>query len=493
MKYYLLALFLGAISPLGFAPYDIWPLVFISISGLIYLINSKKTKNYFLMGFFFGIGFWGVGVSWVYVSIYYHGNQGFIGSFLITSLFIVYLSLFIGLSTYLFKLFKTNVKYINYLLVFPAAWVSCELLRSHFINGFPWLIMGSSLTGTHIDGWIPILGSYGTSLLLVIMSACLVLIIESTKRIELSPILLLLIIFISSFALNKVNWTKESFSIEASIYQPNFSLQDKWSLKGLRSTKSLIEDAILKANTNEFIFFPETTLITERKKLEPWISNIEKEARKKNISLISGIIASDLSQEGNLLQRYNRIQGFGSASGYYDKIQLVPFGEYIPFRKSFGEILDFMGINLIDTLKGQAYSTIKSGSIKISPSICYEIAFPNLVRKTAKNSDLLVTISNDTWFGRSIGPEQHLEIAQTRALEHQKSLIRATNSGISAIISREGKIEQRQNYFEEKNLEGKVMIYEGQTPYSLLGNMFIYVFLLLCYMYLIYYKRTNVT
>ena len=152
MKYYFLALFFGAISPLGFAPYDIWPLVFISISGLIYLINSKKSKNYFLMGFFFGIGFWGVGVSWVYVSIYYHGNQGFIGSFLITSLFIFYLSLFIGLSTYLFKLFKTNAKYINYLLVFPAAWVSCELLRSHFITGFPWLIMGSSLTGTHIDG-----------------------------------------------------------------------------------------------------------------------------------------------------------------------------------------------------------------------------------------------------------------------------------------------------------------------------------------------------
>ena len=170
----------------------------------------------------------------------------------------------------------------------------------------------------------------------------------------------------------------------------------------------------------------------------------------------------------------------------------MPFGEYIPFRKFLGEILDFMGINLIDTLKGQAYSTIKSGSIRISPSICYEIAFPNLVRKTAKNSDLLVTISNDTWFGRSIGPEQHLEIAQTRALEHQKSLIRATNSGISAIISRKGKILDKQVFFEEKELKNKVKIYAGNTPFSIFGNYLIYCYIVLIYMYLLFCKATNV-
>ena len=154
--------------------------------------------------------------------------------------------------------------------------------------------------------------------------------------------------------------------------------------------------------------------------------------------------------------------------------------------------IDFMGINLIDTLKGQAYSTIKSGSIKISPSICYEIAFSDLVRKTAKKSNLLVTISNDTWFGRSIGPEQHLEIAQMRALEHQMSLIRSTNSGISAIINKKGEIIDRVNHFQDYGLKENVYLYRGETPFRKFGNKPVYIILLMIFAILIYNKRTYV-
>ena len=111
------------------------------------------------------------------------------------------------------------------------------------------------------------------------------------------------------------------------------------------------------------------------------------------------------------------------------------------------------------------------GILKISPSICYEIAFDELIRKTARNSNILVTISNDTWFGRSIGPIQHLEIAQNRALEHNKPLIRSTNSGISAFISEKGKITEKQDYFEEKGLQKQVMLYSGHTFYANYGNM----------------------
>ena len=104
----------------------------------------------------------------------------------------------------------------------------------------------------------------------------------------------------------------------------------------------------------------------------------------------------------------------------------------------------------------------------------------------------MVTISNDTWFGSSIGPEQHLEIAQSRAQEHQKSLIRATNSGISAIIDRKGNVVNRQGFFEDKQIRESVSIYEGKTPFSVVGNYFIYGYIILIYMYLLLYKRTNV-
>ena len=253
----------------------------------------------------------------------------------------------------------------------------------------------------------------------------------------------------------------------------------------------MISSSISNAQEGEFIFFPETAIIFDREDLYTWISDIDKEAKSRNISLISGIIAKDI-QNPDLIERYNRIEGFGAIKGHYDKIHLVPFGEYIPLRSYLGKILDILGINFINTLPGESYSLLEAHNISISASICYEIAFSNLVRKTARKSNLLVTISNDTWFGASIGPEQHLEIAQSRAQEHQKSLIRATNSGISGIIDRKGNVVNRQGYFEEKQIKESVLIYEGKTPFSVVGNYLIYGYIMLIIMYLLLYKRTYV-
>jgi len=253
----------------------------------------------------------------------------------------------------------------------------------------------------------------------------------------------------------------------------------------------MINSSISNAQEGEFIIFPETAIIFDKGDLNTWFLDIEKEAKSRNISLISGIIAKDL-QNPSLLERYNRIEGFGAIKGHYDKIHLVPFGEYIPLRGFLDKFLDILGINLINTLPGESYSLLKADNIAISASICYEIAFSDLVRKTAKKGNLLVTISNDTWFGASIGPEQHLEIAQSRAHEHQKSLIRATNSGISAIIDRKGNVVNRQGFFENKNIKENVYIYEGKTPFSVIGNFSIYGYIMLIYMYLLLYKRTNV-
>ena len=491
MRFYLLAPITGIFFPLGFSPFDIWPLTIFSLSGLIYLLAKDKFARPFLIGFLYGLGMWGFGISWVYVSIHYHGNQGIISSFLITSVFVIFLSLYIGCSTYLYRIFETKVKSFNYLVIFPVIWVSFEVLRSYLFTGFPWLIIGTTLAGTSIGGWTPIIGTFSSSFLVLIISGCLILIYENKKRISFYPYFIILIILISSFTLNKIYWTKEIKTITTSIYQPNLTLRDKWSSEGVRFTMGLIEESISVAKDNEFIFFPETALILEKEKLEPWISNIEKDAIKRNISLISGIIARD-SDKKYSIERYNRIQGFGSIKGYYDKIHLVPFGEYIPLKRYVGKILDIIGINLLNTLAGKNFTNLIFGNVIISPSICYEIAFSDLVRKTTKSSNLLVTISNDTWFGSSIGPYQHLEIAQSRALEHQKSLIRATNSGISAIIKRNGKILKKQGFFKEKQLKGEVKIYEGRTPFSFVGNYVIYGFIIMIYMYLIYLKITYV-
>ena len=491
MRKYLLALFCGLLFPLGFAPFDYWPLTILSISLALYLVSEKVEKNTFLLGLFYGIGQWGFGISWVYVSIHYHGNQGILSSLFITTLFIFFLSLYSGLTFYLIKKLETSNKNLNYLLFFPVVWVTVEITRSFLFTGFPWLIVGTSLAGTSIGGWIPILGTYGVSILVVMIAGSLVLVFGNKKKIHWSPAFVIVIILLSSFTLNKISWTKASSTIQASIYQPNLTLKEKWSSEGVRQTMSMISNSISDAQEGEFIFFPETAIIFDKEDLHTWISDIEREAQSRNISLISGIIAKDL-QNPDLIERYNRIEGFGAIEGHYDKIHLVPFGEYIPLRSYLDKIFDILGINLINTLPGDSFNLLEGHNIAISASICYEIAFSDLVRKTAKKSNLLVTISNDTWFGASIGPEQHLEIAQSRAQEHHKSLIRATNSGISAIIDRKGNVVSRQEYFEDKQIKENVLIYEGTTPFSVIGNFLVYGYIILIYMYLLVYKRTNV-
>ena len=199
MSKYLLALFCGLLFPLGFAPFDYWPLTILSISLALYLVSERVEKNTFLLGLFYGIGQWGFGISWVYVSIHYHGNQGILSSLLITTLFIFFLSLYTGLTFYLIKKFRTGNKNLNYLLFFPVVWVTVEIIRSYLFTGFPWLIVGTSLAGTPMSGWIPILGIYGASILVVMISGSLVLLFRNRKKMLWSPALIIAILLVSSF------------------------------------------------------------------------------------------------------------------------------------------------------------------------------------------------------------------------------------------------------------------------------------------------------
>ena len=277
---------------------------------------------------------------------------------------------------------------------------------------------------------------------------------------------------VPSSVLKNIEWTIPDNELKVSLHQPNLTLEDKWSQFGVIKTHGMIQRAIDDATEGELIVFPETALILSEKDNKSFMEMINYKSLNKNLTLLTGIV----ERESNFKIR-NRLQSFGSVEASYDKVKLVPFGEFIPLERFLGGLLDIIGLNLTNTIPGTELNLINSPNIKISPSICYEIAFDRIVRKTAHNSNILITVSNDTWFGRSIGPEQHLEIAQNRALEHKKPLLRATNSGVSAIISHNGQVIEKQGYFEEKTLRGSIFLYIGNTFYSTYGNLPIILFI----------------
>ena len=319
------------------------------------------------------------------------------------------------------------------------------------------------LADTFIDGYTPIIGAQGNTFFIILLGVLISLIYDSfqQKRPALFSSFLFIIILIPSTLMRSIEWTSAEDNIQISLYQPNLTLSDKWSQFGILKTQGMIEQSIEDSEEGDLIVFPETALILSEKDNKPFMDLIKYKSSKKNLTLVTGIV----EREGNLRIR-NRLQAIGSIDTHYDKVKLVPFGEFIPFERYLGSLLDIIGLNLTNTVPGYEIKLINTGNLRISPSICYEIAFDELIRKTAKDSNILLTVSNDTWFGRSIGPIQHLEIAQNRALEHKKPLIRSTNSGISAIISRNGQIIEKQEYFEEKSIKGTVILYSGNTIYS---------------------------
>ena len=467
LKRRFLALICGLIFSLGFAPFDLWMLSILSVAILFQLVKDSSNKDAFLYGYIFGFGMWLTGISWLYVSIHYHGNIGIIGSSLLILIFISILSIYSGLLFLLSNLLRLSSPKFLILLTLPVSWVTIELIRSYLFTGFPWLISGTMLADTFIDGYTPIIGAQGNTFFIILIAVLISQLYDSLKqkRSALFPSILLIAIILPSTLLKSIEWTSSEDNIQISLYQPNLTLSDKWSKFGILKTQGMIEQSIETAEEGDLIVFPETALVLSEKDNESFMDLIHYKSSKKNLTLISGIV----EREGNLNIR-NRLQAFGSIETHYDKVKLVPFGEFIPLEGYLGSFLDIIGLNLTNTLPGYEIKPINTGKLRISPSICYEIAFDELVRKTAKNSNILLTVSNDTWFGKSIGPIQHLEIAQNRALEHKKSLIRSTNSGISAIISRNGEIIEKQDYFEEKTIKGRVILYSGDTIFSKYGN-----------------------
>ena len=482
---YIIAAFLGLLFSLGFAPNDLWFVSIFSITCLHFLIQETNKKELFCIGYSFGLGLWSLGISWMYVSIYFYGNLSFTISIFLTLIFIGILSIYSGVTLFLYHYLRSS-SLISIVFSLPIAWIIVEYLRTIFFTGFPWLISGTMLADTILDGWTPIIGAQGNSFLLLVLSSLLFLFISEFKKYKTALLSgsFIFLLLISGFSLKNIEWTSLEDSIIASVMQTNLDLDDKWSAKGVKETKNMMQMALDNAEEGEIIVFPETALIFSESEIKDWLDYIKLKAELKEVTLITGIIERE---EGFKVR--NRILGLGMANSHYDKVKLVPFGEFIPFEALTGKLFDILGLRLTNTVPGEEINTINAGNIRISASICYEIAFSELIRKTALESNLLVTISNDTWFGSSYGPIQHLEIAQNRALEHKKTLLRSTNSGISAFISRNGEIIEKQGYFEDKLLKKEINLYTGETFFAKYGNLPLFIILSAIFIYLLNLRR----
>ncbi len=461
----------GALAPLALAPVSIWPLAPLSIILFwLSLQTCTSTRQASLTGFAYGLGYFGVGVSWVFVSMVDHSNTHWALAGLLTVLFCAGLGLFYGLFAGLFHGFKNRHHYPS--LLFLGLWVSLDLIRGWLLTGFPWLYLGYAGIETSLAGYAPLLGIHGVSLLLV-ASGLLVYGVAITKPYRL---LLLVGIWLTGYGLSLIQWTQPSTqtSIKVTLLQGNIALQDKWLPQQLTPTLNYYLGQSYQHLDSDLIIWPETAIATYWDYIQPAMQGITHTATARNSQIISGTVMRESQHQGD--DYYNALVTLGQnretvddrSQGYYHKQRLVPFGEYIPLEQWLRGLIDFFDLPMSAfKIPTQEQGLLSRSPVPIAGNICYEMAYPQLVAKQAAAAQMIVTVSNDTWFEHSLAPWQHLQIAQMRAIENAKPVARATNSGVSALIDAKGNITSLAPMYQQAQLTGLVAPKQGTTPYNI--------------------------
>lgn len=474
------ALLAGALLPFAFAPYQYASLAILSPALLLWNLQGANSKFAALTrGFCYGLGCFGLGTSWVFISIHRFGNTPVFLAFFITLVFVALLALYFAGFAILFytnyhRLAKDSWKMCFF---FPSLWVLMEWLRSVLGTGFPWLILGSSQTDTPLSGFAPLGSAYLVSWLLCFLAALLVYTLQNLNRGRAQRIRLALTLGLMGaglyglgYALQHHAWTQPNpHQYHVALIQGNMRPDEKFAHDpSTQKTEEGFERYYRlshRLNQADIIVWPENAISIPH----PWSQDIldflDQHAKKQQQTWALGIPKLTDNEA-----YYNTLMTLGLNQNEYHKTHLVPFGEYVPFEKILRGLIDFFDLPMSRfTANTTAADPIFLKHWIAAPFICYEIAYANTVRKASKNAHVLLNISEDGWFGDSLGPHQHLQIARMRAIETGKPILRAATSGISAFINEKGMVIAQTPQFVMTTLSHHCSGCEGQTPWVRLG------------------------
>ncbi|WP_346837206.1 apolipoprotein N-acyltransferase [Microbulbifer sp. SAOS-129_SWC] len=474
----------GGLLTLSFAPYDLWPCGLLSLSLFAWLLLRAANRrplpgrSALWLAFCYGFGLFASGGSWVYISITHFGGSSVLLGLLLTGAFVAIMALLLALPFYFLGRFTDHS--ISFALAFPALWFISEWLRSWIFTGFPWLFAGYGHIHTWLAGWAPVLSVYGIGLLLALTGAVLALLAGGRLRPLGQPAHIALLTaailpWPTGLLLQQIHWTQaEGKAIEVGLVQANIPQEKKWlpAFRGetisryQRATRELSDRGV------DVIIWPEAALPLLYHRAPNLMQALQRNAEQTGIDLISGLLYDSPPQAGHpgRLVIHNSAAVFGRSPHVYHKRHLVPFGEYVPLEQWIRGTIEFFDLPTSFIRPGpEDQQPLHAGGVSWAPLICYEIVYPRLVAGSALSAQVLLTISNDAWFGDSIGPLQHMQMAQMRALETGRYLVRGTNTGVTAIVDPRGHILEELPQFERATLVGKVTAMVGNTPFMLAG------------------------
>ncbi|MDO8281992.1 MAG: apolipoprotein N-acyltransferase [Thermodesulfovibrionia bacterium] len=484
----------GVLLVAGFPPFDLYPLTWIALIPLFMALRDKGAKASFYIGSLTGLVFFTGALYWVFHSIYYYSSIPAVLSVFIVLLLCLFLSLYIGLFSMLFALISDRSR-MPALFIAPVLWVTLEVVRSYAFTGFPWLLLGySQYKFLPIIQIADITGIYGVSFLVVAFNGAVFDIAVSwPKKIRRMPLLgkshitagvviyglLLAASLIYGFwELNKSQ--DKAKTITASVIQGNIGQDRKWDAASSKEIVDIYKRLSLEvaAESPDLIVWPEAALPFVFSKGSSSAIDLLDFQKGIGIHLLTGGITENKSETGGseFANSAILISPKGEVVSVYDKIHLVPFGEYVPLARFFPFIKKLV-IDIGDFRSGEVYTVMEMPPAKIASLICYEIIFPGLTRKFVnKGANVLVTITNDAWFGKTPAPYQHFSMAVFRAVENRVPVVRAANTGISGFIDTRGRVMGSSGIFVQAKMTKELSLGpDEKTFYTKFGDLFAFL------------------
>jgi len=482
----------GALLVLSFPTYDLDFLAWIALVPLLIAIREKPWKTAFGQGWLAGLVFFVGTLSWVINAMHQYGKIPFPVSFLIMLLLAGYCALFVGLFAAILAAL-TDARGMLRPWTAAALWVTLEWLRGHLFSGFPWALLGySQYHALSVIQIADVTGVYGVSFLLVLVNALaarLIEVIVSRVRLSATPVpvpwvtvalaaaLIAFVVDYGYWRLDPRHNPANEHSLRIGLVQPNVDQAQKWDVAFRRETIDRH-----KKLTNQVV--REVDLVVWPEAAAPFFFDVETDYREellrfvqeRGVPLLVGAPAVDRRTDGGprLLNSAYLVSGGGAVLDRYDKVHLVPFGEFVPLKSIFF-FLDKLVVGIGDFVPGSGPRVMSGPSGHLGVVICFEVIFPDLVRQFVdRGADYMVTITNDAWFGRTSAPYQHFAMVVFRAVENRVPFARAANTGISGFIDAEGHILRTTELFVEGALNGEVRIGGPRTIYTAYGDLFAY-------------------
>lgn len=478
----------GCLLALAFAPFNLKVLAVLAPTILLqrmWIFNNIKMAA--VDGWCFGVGFFGVSVYWLYITLYQFAGVSLLLSIFLTSLFVIFLGVYFLLVNIL-SCYLANGSEKKLAIAFCCLWVLFEYMRSHLFSGFAWNLLGYSQTDSFLRGYIPVLGVYGLSFVLLSVAASLWLLMKNHRTVQVfTSIIYVVVILCIAYSLQNKEWVvvdKKNKNTVA-LVQGNIAQNIKWNPSALYTSLNTYKELSYESRNSNIIVWPESAIPAFRSQIAEYLQSVADDLMPGN-SLVLGIPTLNINDQHKF---YNSVIVLGDGYGMYNKIHLVPFGEYFPLAFITKPILQMLHIPMDSFYPGakkQDLLTVRG--MKVAAYLCYDIIFPDMVLQRTQNSNLIMTLSDDSWYRDSLALDQHLQMAAFQSAASQRYQLFVSNSGITTIIDDKGVIDKYLPLDKAGVLYGDVYPVSGATPIMNYGYFYLWFLISIILIYLLFMK-----